>query len=151
MSLAKLEGVQRFAVAGIIIKEGRILMVQRAADDFMGGFWELPGGHLEEGEDIFEALIRELVEETSLVVTEMMEYCPAFDYISDRGGLTRQLNFIVHVQNIGDLNLSAEHSDFLWLSKHDYCNGSNTDLPKFSPEMEKCLDSALQSVYFNSL
>lgn len=55
--------------AGIAIKAkdtGRVLMLQRAMadDDPAAGTWEFPGGHIEDGEEEFEAAMREWQEET---------------------------------------------------------------------------------------
>jgi 8-oxo-dGTP diphosphatase len=47
--------------------DGRILLVQRANDPGRG-LWSLPGGRVEPGEDDAAALVREMAEETGLVV-----------------------------------------------------------------------------------
>lgn len=57
--------------AGLIVQAkdtGRILMLQRSLeeDDPAGGFWEFPGGRLEDGEDPLSAAQREWSEETGL-------------------------------------------------------------------------------------
>lgn len=56
-------------VAGLVVKAAdtsRVLMIQRALDDDdpAAGTWEIPGGHLEEGEDPLTAALREWQEET---------------------------------------------------------------------------------------
>jgi 8-oxo-dGTP diphosphatase len=43
--------------------EQKVLVARRRADDFLGGFWELPGGKVEAFEDPRIALRRELQEE----------------------------------------------------------------------------------------
>ncbi len=48
-------------------QEGRLLLVRRAGDPFRG-YWDLPGGFLDEGEHPLDALKREVLEETSLEV-----------------------------------------------------------------------------------
>ncbi len=53
-------------VAGIITREGRFLAAQRPAGKNRAGFWEFPGGKIEEGEDPPAALRRELREELGI-------------------------------------------------------------------------------------
>lgn len=55
-------------VAAVIRREGKALIDKRRADSLLGGMWEFPGGKVEEGESIEEALIRELREELGIVV-----------------------------------------------------------------------------------
>lgn len=47
--------------------EGRLLLIQRAHEPGRG-LWSLPGGRVEPGEDDAAALVREMAEETGLVV-----------------------------------------------------------------------------------
>jgi 8-oxo-dGTP diphosphatase len=47
--------------------EGRALLARRAGDPFRG-YWDLPGGFLEEGEHPLDGLRRELLEETGLEI-----------------------------------------------------------------------------------
>lgn len=62
----KVEGISKNVVGAIIINErGKILIMSRKANDFMGGIDELPSGNMEKGEDITTALIREVKEETN--------------------------------------------------------------------------------------
>jgi 8-oxo-dGTP diphosphatase len=48
-------------------EDGRLLLVRRANDPGRG-LWSLPGGRVEPGEDDAAALVREMAEETGLVV-----------------------------------------------------------------------------------
>jgi mutator protein MutT len=61
-------------VGAIIIKRGRILMAQRGKEP-LKGWWSLPGGALEIGESLKDAVCREVREETGLEVrpTRMFE------------------------------------------------------------------------------
>ena len=47
--------------------DGRLLLVQRANEPGQG-LWSLPGGRVEPGEDDAGALVREMAEETGLIV-----------------------------------------------------------------------------------
>lgn len=66
----------RDVVAGVVWEEGRepgdsgarLLLAQRETGDMLGGLWEFPGGTVEKGESLDEALRRELREELAIDV-----------------------------------------------------------------------------------
>ena len=49
--------------AAVVRRGGRYLLTRRPLGSHQGGFWEFPGGKLEEGESAAEALVREGREE----------------------------------------------------------------------------------------
>ena len=55
------------AVAAIIDDQGRVLLARRPDHVHQGGLWEFPGGKLEPGESVTEALGRELQEELGII------------------------------------------------------------------------------------
>ncbi len=55
-------------VAGIIRRQGLVLIARRPDHQHMGGLWEFPGGKREPGESVHEALVRELAEELGIQV-----------------------------------------------------------------------------------
>ena len=57
----------KVAVAVVASDGGRILMVKRAIDPMMGR-WSLPAGYVDRGEEVEEAAIREVREETGVEV-----------------------------------------------------------------------------------
>jgi 8-oxo-dGTP diphosphatase len=61
---------RRIPCVGAIVRDdqGRLLLIQRGHDP-EAGRWSLPGGRVEPGETDAQALAREMLEETGLVVT----------------------------------------------------------------------------------
>lgn len=58
----------KVAVGVIRDAENRYLITQRSMQTTHGGYWEFPGGKLEQGEDGLSALTREIAEEVGLSV-----------------------------------------------------------------------------------
>jgi mutator protein MutT len=54
--------------AGLVFRDGKLLITQRKPDSHLGGLWEFPGGKLECGETFEAALVRELDEELAIDV-----------------------------------------------------------------------------------
>ena len=70
--LARVGGLERAVVdvaVGILISaDGRFLLTSRPAGKVYAGFWEFPGGKLESGETVEQALARELAEELGIAL-----------------------------------------------------------------------------------
>ncbi len=56
-------------VAGLIVKDSKLLVCQRTRHQTMPLKWEFPGGKIEEGEQPRDALRRELEEELGILAT----------------------------------------------------------------------------------
>lgn len=52
-------------VGAIVVSDGALLLIRRGHGP-AGGRWSLPGGRIERGETVEEAVVRELAEETGL-------------------------------------------------------------------------------------
>ena len=61
--------VTEVAVGVLIDDEGRFLLTSRPAGKVYAGYWEYPGGKVEAGETIEQALRRELQEELGITIT----------------------------------------------------------------------------------
>ena len=115
---AKKVSINKFAVGVTICDEGKVLIVKRITDDFLGGLYEIPGGKVESGETIKNAIVRETYEETGLRITNIKSYLGYFDYSSEIGKITRQFNFSVDVEG-KNVKLSNEHTDYRWITKEE--------------------------------
>lgn len=61
--------MKKTAGIGLVLPDqGRILLVQHSAS--YGGTWSIPKGHVDYGETLREAAVRELLEETGIVLPE---------------------------------------------------------------------------------
>jgi ADP-ribose pyrophosphatase YjhB (NUDIX family) len=74
-------------VGAVIVHDGRVLLVQRATEPALGR-WSIPGGLIEVGEALTEAVVREVLEETGLEV-EPVELIELLDRIHRDGNRIR--------------------------------------------------------------
>jgi 8-oxo-dGTP diphosphatase len=65
--------------AGLVFRNGRLLVTQRCPDSHLGGLWEFPGGKREANESFEECLRRELYEELGCEV-EVLELVAAISH-----------------------------------------------------------------------
>src|SRR5436309_1855800 len=54
--------------AGLVFRDGKLLITQRHSDVHLGGLWEFPGGKRHDGETFEDCLRRELREELGIEV-----------------------------------------------------------------------------------
>lgn len=106
------------AAKGVILREGKALLLRRSPDDDFGpGQWEFPGGTLEFGEGLEDCLRREVREETGLTIrVQRLLYANTF--------LTQPWRQVVVVSYLcqpseEEVRLSAEHTAFLWAGKEE--------------------------------
>ena len=104
-------------VAGVLRLNSRILLCHRTPDrTSWPDVWDLPGGHIDDGESIAAALVRELKEELGVQV-EPPEGSP---WMTLRVG-TLELNLYLIDRWLGELrNLAVEeHDDIRWFEADD--------------------------------
>jgi mutator protein MutT len=61
-------GLEIVVAAGLVFREGKLLIAQRPVGTHLGGLWEFPGGKLEPNETFEACLARELREELGIEV-----------------------------------------------------------------------------------
>jgi 8-oxo-dGTP diphosphatase len=118
LAQAAADGIGQLRVGAVIIREGAVLLLRRAPHESHAGVFELPSGVVEPGEDVSSALVREVAEETRLQVIEISAHVGTFDYRRADGGLGRQLNFTVKVDQGEPRIEPAEHDQLRWSPPH---------------------------------
>jgi len=102
-------------VAGIIWRDGQYLAVERPEGANMAGWWEFPGGKIEEGEFRDDALVRELQEELGVTPVDFeywRELVHEYDEFSVR-------LYFYNVRNYsGDL-IPLENQRMSWVNPSD--------------------------------
>jgi len=134
---AKRDGITHLSTGVAVLYDKKILLVRRVQHDFLGGYFELPGGGVDDGETIEAAALREVKEETGLVPTKVLATFEGFDYTTDKKPRVRQINFVVEVKP-SKVVLSEEHDDYVWVD-------SATDLAtiRTTDSMRVCVKAAL--------
>lgn len=102
------------AVKAFIVKDNKVLLIKRRADDVhRPGEWDTPGGRLEWGENPFLGLKREINEETKLKVEIIMP--TGVHYFTREDGQKIHLTiFWCHLLT-QKITLSHEHVEYRWV------------------------------------
>ncbi|CAF9934719.1 hypothetical protein IMSHALPRED_009817 [Imshaugia aleurites] len=110
----------------------KTLLLKRAAnEEFYPNVFEIPGGHVEDTDaDIYQALVREIQEETALSVDSVIASIEPFAYSTEKT-VTRgeekvvvqksslQLNFICEITEATFRVNPEEHSEGMWVAKDE--------------------------------
>lgn len=108
----------KVVVKGILIRNNRILIIQRShTDSFGAGTWEVVGGNLNFGESLEEALKREYLEEVGLKITVKSLLFSTTFFTSN----VRQIVLLSYLceSEESQISLSCEHEQYLWASKEE--------------------------------
>ncbi len=96
---------------GILMKpNGDVLLGQRPEGKPYAGYWEFPGGKVEEGEDILDALKREFMEELGVQIVSAQPWC-GVEYIYPHAHV--RLHFYISREWTGEPQ-SLEGQAFAW-------------------------------------
>jgi ADP-ribose pyrophosphatase YjhB (NUDIX family) len=115
------------AVSAAIIRDGHVLLTRRARGPALG-VWTLPGGVVEAGETLTEALIREVAEETGITI-EPVTVAGHREVLArdDRGRVSRHFVILCFASRwiAGEPRLNEELSEARWLRPSEL-SGLNT-------------------------
>lgn len=100
------------AVKGVMRRRGKILLTQRALNDSLGGMYEFPGGGIEEGEYLLNALKRELEEEVGYKSILDIEYISCIDIPN------KKIHLVYYfVESKESPRILEDQIDLVWVEK----------------------------------
>jgi len=108
-------------VGAVVVKQGRVLLVQRGTEPAKGK-WSIPGGLIDVGESLREAVAREVREETGLLV-EPLELIELLDRIHRDGDRVRYHYVIADYlcRVVGGTLLAASDADAVrWVERAEW-------------------------------
>lgn len=108
-------------------KEGKILLLQAIVKDPLVStepYWDLPGGRVQEGQTIEEALRREIEEETSVKNLSILTLFTTVisNHLSKWQGRTTGLILVIYKAQISGgskIRLSDEHLAYEWVDRKE--------------------------------
>ena len=108
-------------VGAVIVEQNRVLLIRRGQPPLLGE-WSLPGGVLECGETLREAVAREAREETGLVV-ETDEMLGVYERLI-RGAEGRMRYHYVLIDFLcrpvgGEVNAGSDAADVRWFTRDE--------------------------------
>ncbi len=108
-------------VAGVLVLvKNKFIILQRSATDYYGGWWGLPAGSVHEGESPVHGAIRELKEETGIVLREEAVMFVKEYYLKRNDALTlRFFLFKTELPEQLQVTLCKEHCAFQWVSSDE--------------------------------
>ncbi|MCL7387375.1 MAG: NUDIX hydrolase [Thaumarchaeota archaeon] len=117
------------AVGALILQDHNILLVKRVNEPGKGK-WSIPGGAVELGESLKDAVVREVYEETGLVV-EVLELLDIIEVIrkDDAGNIAFHYVILDYLARPvgGNLRAASDASDVLWASVDEAMNMEITE------------------------
>lgn len=115
-------------------EDNEILLLRRSKHD---GWFTLPGGTVEDGETVIQALEREITEETGL---KLKATNPVWVWQSNHIGkelLGIVFNIAEIVQKNTQIKLTAEHDKYKWIKYSDLIKDESVDPYIKKPELSK--------------
>ncbi|RKN04319.1 NUDIX domain-containing protein [Streptomyces radicis] len=117
-------GGRTWAVAAVVLNSRGQAFAQRrsATRRLFPDCWDLVGGHVEEGETLLDALVREVKEETGWRVRAVTRFLGVITWEGDDGrGLRHEADYVVEVD--GDLDAPvlewSKHPAWDWFGPDD--------------------------------
>lgn len=120
----------------ILNPEGKMLLIKRSKGNTLSDTWDIPGGRMQFGESLREALQREIKEETGMELDRIGTVLNVSTFFPGNNPDNQIIRMIFAVSTKqGDVVLSDEHQGFVWadLSQLDA-------YPLYSPVVKIAVD-----------
>lgn len=121
-------------VSAIVVHptDKRILLCKRAMGNPLGGKWEFPGGKVEQGETLLQAIQRELREELGIEIKAAQEVNT--QYLTQSQGKKVRITTFAVLQHEGEVTQDhAVHSAHAWISNLERFKPLVASADKFLP------------------
>jgi 8-oxo-dGTP pyrophosphatase MutT (NUDIX family) len=135
-------GAQRFPVPSVRVmvadRAGRVLILRRRPESIGGGAWCLPGGKVDFGQAVEDALARELLEETGLTVVSA-RFLFYQDSLPTAEAPMHCINLYFACEATGAVRLNHESTEHAWvgeadLAAHELLFGNDEALARYFAE-----------------
>lgn len=113
-----MKATHRLIVHGIMKVDNKILVTKRTLEEdgrknTFGGFYDVPGGSVDEGETPKIALVRETKEETNLDVEVGKIIYEDSEYDEEKNIVFTRLTYICNIVNFNEIKLDEnEHDEY---------------------------------------
>lgn len=121
----------RLAVRAVIVREGRLLIVNAYPGD-VSDLWCAPGGGVERGASLPDNLRREVFEETGLAVT-VGTPCLVNEFHDPDNGF-HQVDVYFHVQVMGRARINAHQDPEGVVNRHRWVTEAELRALRFKPD-----------------
>lgn len=105
--------------AFVVNAKKQVLVLKRKQADLYTGYWDIPGGKLDDTDTLQEALAREIKEETGLTLDRVVLQLSTSKFIGEVADKPVVLRNIYLCTATGEVKLSFEHSEYRWVEAHE--------------------------------
>ena len=128
------------AVGVVVNRERQVLIAKRHARQHQGGLWEFPGGKVDDGESVQDALKRELLEEVNIDVRECASLLKIHHDYADK----QVLLDVWYVNVFAGEPAGCEGQPVKWIGIEEF---SNHDFPEANREIIDAVRNLLAPGY----
>ena len=116
----------------IVRKQKKLLILQRPIDAMLGGLWEFPGGKIQNNESRKKAVIREVMEETNLIIKNL-------DYLGQVQHQYSHFKVLISLflGDVNDISSLKTNQNYKWTTRKQL---DKFALPKANYKMLEILD-----------